>query len=76
MNTLKHNIAAMHETKQVPSFVQVLFTLEQAADRIEALEKALRKIEINVEASVEASMDVLMRTRAITRAALTPEQDK
>jgi hypothetical protein len=44
--------------------------IEELKARIEALEAALRKIEINVE----ASMDVFMRTRAIASAALAPEQ--
>ena len=67
MNSLKHNIAAMRETKQTPSFVQVLVTFEEAADRIEALEAALREIE---RACLVPEIQVMVR------AALAPEQDK
>lgn len=35
---LKHNIDAMRETKQLPSFVQVLVTFEQALNEIKRLE--------------------------------------
>ena len=68
MNSLKHNIAAMRETKQTPSFVQVLVTFEEAADRIETLEAALRGLYDWCGKNVDVRYD--SQTMRIARVAL------
>jgi hypothetical protein len=43
--SLKHNITAMRQTQQMPSFVQVLVTFEAALEEIEQLRAALNNLD-------------------------------
>jgi hypothetical protein len=58
---LRHNIAAMQNTRQSPSFPQVLVTFQQAADEIERLQARVAELEAALRQSEYERM--LLRER-------------